>query len=170
MACWFELQFTAHQQDRAVAIDCFDLVVAIEGQLSAYQPHSEISRLNFANGAMLTVDPKVADLLVRCADYFQQTDGAVNVTAGKLISLWSICRHERRLPSDDELHAALATYQLAESASAESSGSPNWALRMGGANQMQLLSGAQLNLGPWAKVTRLTNWPVNLLSDHFARS
>lgn len=61
----------------------------LEQQLSHYLPDSDISQINaLAHKESVPLSPNVIALLARCRCWSLETEGAFDVTAGKLVRLW----------------------------------------------------------------------------------
>ncbi len=92
----------------SVASEALDRIDAAESLYSVYRPETELSRLNreAANGPV-EVSPELYALLRRARELAERTEGAFSPTSGPLVALWRRCRGEGRLPSDEELAAAL---------------------------------------------------------------
>jgi FAD:protein FMN transferase len=85
----------------------FDEVERIEAALSNYRTTSELSRINAAAAAgPVVTDTEVFGLLQRALDYCRRTDGAFDVTVGRLMRAWGFFRGRGRYPSGDELARA----------------------------------------------------------------
>jgi thiamine biosynthesis lipoprotein len=110
MACEFEVQYHATDVDAADPVmEAFDLIESIEDQLTIYRSRSEVVDINrsAAEGPM-RVEPHLFALLEHAARLFQQTSGAFDITSTPLSRSWGFTRRQGRLPTDDELEAALA--------------------------------------------------------------
>ena len=109
MGTTFEIYVYLPSSDRATELfeEAFDEIERIEQALSNYQSSSELSRIN-ANAAHEPVitDPEVFALLQRALDYSQRTDGAFDITVGKLMKAWGFFRGSGHYPSDEELARA----------------------------------------------------------------
>jgi thiamine biosynthesis lipoprotein len=109
MACEFAIQYHAtdgHYAEAALA--ALDLVDQLEDQLSIYRPHSEVSEINrTAAEGHLEVEPRLFSLLELCAWLHGTTGGAFDITSGPLSRAWGFLKREGRLPSDDEVAAAV---------------------------------------------------------------
>lgn len=111
MACQFQAFFNAGQYEQAeeAAIEALDLVERIEAQLTIYRSESELSQLNQQAGEdLVEVQQNLYDLIEQSLDLNEQTDGAFDITAGPLSQVWGFARGEGRIPSQQELAAALA--------------------------------------------------------------
>jgi thiamine biosynthesis lipoprotein len=109
MACTFEVFLNAGQYPHASAgaLAALDLVDELEGQLSVYRETSEVSRLNeMAFFTDVPVESRLFALLELAARLHEETEGAYDVTAGRLSRAWGFTRREGKIPTDDELEMA----------------------------------------------------------------
>lgn len=80
----------------------------VESRLTVYRDTSEVSRLNrLAAKAPVPVSPELFELLQLCKRVTEETDGAFDVTAGPLIKVWGFFGRHGRVPSSEELVAAI---------------------------------------------------------------
>jgi thiamine biosynthesis lipoprotein len=87
--------------------EAFDLLDALEVQMTVYHDSSEISRLNQqASAGPVRVEKCLFGLLELAARIHRETDGAYDITAGALIKAWGFFRGPRRVPSEEEREAA----------------------------------------------------------------
>ncbi|TWU28578.1 FAD:protein FMN transferase [Bythopirellula polymerisocia] len=110
MACEFAVQY--HQADRKVAnafMDAFDLIEAVEDQLTIYRPESTVIDINkqAANGPV-EVDPDLLGLLEQCMCLFQETNGAFDITSTPLSRVWGFLKRTGQIPNEEELAEALS--------------------------------------------------------------
>ena len=93
----------------AAASAALDLVSELEGLISVYRDDSELVRVNReAQAGWTPVEPVVYALLDQARIWARELDGAFDPTAGPLVALWRECRREHRLPTAEELVAALS--------------------------------------------------------------
>lgn len=95
---------------------CFDLAEQYESYFSNTLPDSDISRINHAAGMPVTVHEETITLLEKGIAYGKLSDGAFDITIGKLSDLWNISlkalleeTDASMIPQDDEIAAALST-------------------------------------------------------------
>ncbi len=109
MACEFAIQY--HAADGAYAdatLEALDLIGVLEDQLSIYRDYTEVSAINrTAAEQPVEIEPRLFSLLELCAWLHATTGGAFDVTSGPLSRTWGFLKREGRLPSDDEIAAAL---------------------------------------------------------------
>ena len=110
---------------------------ALDRLLSRTRAESEISALNSADGAWVTVSEETLAVLETALFVAEQTNGAYDPTIAPLTDLWQIGTEDARIPSADEIAAARA---LVNFNNVELDGS-----------RVRLLDGAQLDLGGVAK-------------------
>ena len=109
MATSFEVLLpfeTAHAAEMGEA--AFELIDALEAQLTVYRDDSEISRLNqLAASRPVPVEARLFDLLRLAQRVSEETGGAFDVTAGALIKAWGFFRGPKRVPAEEELCRAM---------------------------------------------------------------
>jgi thiamine biosynthesis lipoprotein len=82
----------------------FTIVDQIESLLSNYQPQSELSRINSGAGShAVTTDPETFRFLQESLAWSARSDGAFDITVGKLMKAWGFFRSTGHVPSDAEL-------------------------------------------------------------------
>jgi len=87
------------EADRAFAI-----VDQLESLLSNYQPRSELSRINREAGShAVTTDPETFRFLKESLAWSALSDGAFDITVGKLMKVWGFFRSTGHVPTDAEL-------------------------------------------------------------------
>lgn len=104
MATTFEVALPFGTPDAVPAAEAaLDLIDDLEDQLTVYRDHSEVSRLNAgAADRPVTLEPRLFDLLARCAGWTRETDGAFDIAAGALVRAWGFYRREGRVPTARE--------------------------------------------------------------------
>ncbi|WP_352430736.1 FAD:protein FMN transferase [Pyrinomonas sp.] len=91
----------------------FDEIERLEATLSNRKTTSEIARLNReARAVWVVTDPETFALLRRAREYGRLTDGAFDITVGRLMQTWGFSRQQGRLPSAEEIAAAQAGWDL----------------------------------------------------------
>ena len=92
-------QTAAREADRV-----FGIVDEVESLLSNYQPQSELSRINReAATQTVTTDPETFRFLAQSLAWSARSDGAFDITVGRLMKAWGFFRSTGHVPSDDEL-------------------------------------------------------------------
>ena len=79
---------TGRWQARQATNEALAAVSQVNNLLSSYLPHSEVSTLNRNAGRACHVSSQTATVLRRAKEIAELTDGAFDVTAGPLITLW----------------------------------------------------------------------------------
>jgi thiamine biosynthesis lipoprotein len=93
----------------SAAIAAFEEARRIDALISNYREDSEWSRLNReASAGPVKVSDESIDLIGDCLDYSRASEGAFDVTVGKLVKVWGFYKGSGHLPSQREIRAALA--------------------------------------------------------------
>ena len=107
--------FTVYLHDQGEARELevfqavFDEIERVEKTFSRFLPSSEIARINREAGQGPTVtDPEVFHLLEYAKDLSAKTEGAFDITIGRLTRAWGFAERKRDLPSSEVLEAAEA--------------------------------------------------------------
>jgi thiamine biosynthesis lipoprotein len=110
MACQWAVILNPGPHDQVMAAsDALSEVHRVERLLSVYRADSDVSRLNrLAFREPQIVTPELHDLLAECRRLWESTGGAFDAASRALILLWQECRRSGRVPSPEELEAALA--------------------------------------------------------------
>jgi len=106
MGTEFTLYLYSEDSEAAAAVseEVFDEVDRIEQLLSNYRESSELSRINQNAGAgAVTTDPEMMDFLQQSEHWSRASNGAFDITVGRLMKGWGFFRHEGRIPTDAEL-------------------------------------------------------------------
>ncbi len=109
MGTSFEIYLYAANETEASELFevAFDEIERIEAAISNYRPSSELSRINATAAARdIVTDPEVFGLLATSIDYSRQTDGAFDITVGRLMKAWGFFRGRGHYPSASELAEA----------------------------------------------------------------
>ena len=111
MACEFEISFNLHQYKQAgpAAMAAFQLIDRLESQMTVYRDDSEVSLINrTAGGGPIKVEADLFGLLQASVEIFDLTNGAFDITAGALSSVWGFDERSPSIPDDEELAESLA--------------------------------------------------------------
>ncbi len=96
--------------DKRTCLAAFDAARSasrrFERLFSRTLPHSDIARLNAADGSAVEITPETADLLEHALFYCEDSCGRFDVTMGAAVRLWDLRRGI--VPSRDALDEALA--------------------------------------------------------------
>lgn len=106
MATTFTLVLYSRTPDEAAAVsgEVFDEIDRIEQLLSNYRDSSELSRIDReAAAGPVTTDPEMMDFLQQSAFWSRASDGAFDITVGRLMKAWGFYRHKGEVPPDEEL-------------------------------------------------------------------
>jgi len=95
-------------QAEAIANELREEVKRLERQLSLYQPDSDLCYLNaHAAREPVRVEPGLFQLLQICRALWEQTEGAFDPTITPLLRLWGFIDGRYRVPSAQEIAAAM---------------------------------------------------------------
>ena len=106
--------FTVYAADSEAADQAFRAAFAtireLDDCLSNYKSDSEVNRLSASSPheSPESVGQHLGYVLQQSEHYSQLSDGAFDVTIGPVTKLWRRARRTHRLPSEDQLHEALA--------------------------------------------------------------
>src|ERR1700754_2944740 len=108
MACRFEVTLQQSTQvGVSIASEALDEIEEIEQQLSVFKEESAVSLLNrSAASRPIDVDRALFDLLSRCMQLHDETEGAFDITSGPLTRCWGFLKRDGRLPSNGEIEYA----------------------------------------------------------------
>lgn len=81
--------------------DCFSLASEYENKFSSTIKSSEISQINHANGAYVTVSDDTLELIQDGIAYADESDGRFDIAIGALSDLWNISEIAENLNSSD---------------------------------------------------------------------
>jgi thiamine biosynthesis lipoprotein len=110
MGSLFEIYLAGRDRESLVgaAEEALEEVERLDRQLSHYREDSDISRLNqHATRQWVRLEPRLYHLFKRCAALSEATEGAFDITTDPLTRLWGFYRGEGRIPSEEEIRAAL---------------------------------------------------------------
>jgi thiamine biosynthesis lipoprotein len=134
----------------------FDLLDALEDQLTVYRDTSEVVRLNLrAPERPVRVEAGLFGLLRLAARLTEETGGAFDATAGALIKTWGFFRGPRRVPSQPELLEALGRVGMGKVVLDEQAGTVRYRV-----------SGLEINLGSIGKGHALDRMAQLLTVEH----
>jgi len=107
MYCQFEIALPeAEGPALAAGQEALGLAGALERQLSVFLPESELSRLNAeAASRPVALEQGLFDLLWRCRQWWEQTGGAFDPSAGPLMCLWREAATAGRPPAPSQVEA-----------------------------------------------------------------
>src|SRR4051794_5862797 len=82
----------------------FAIVDQLESLLSNYQPQSELSRINANAGTQaVTTDPETFRFFRESLAWSARSDGAFDITVGRLMKAWGFFRSTGHVPTEAEL-------------------------------------------------------------------
>src|SRR5216683_4761224 len=93
---------------RSAAEEALEEIKRLEQQLSFYRTDSDITDLNaHAWQRPIPLDPRLFYLLKRAKELWQETGGAFDITVAPLMRAWGLAGGKGRVPTDEEIEAAL---------------------------------------------------------------
>ena len=102
-------QFKVDSKEKAEA--CYkilnDETRRLEYILSAYDPDSDVTRLNQHPGEWIQIEPETFEVLNGSKTIAALTHGTFDPTVGALVKLWSVDQPKHRVPSEAEIKRAL---------------------------------------------------------------
>ena len=99
----------SREQAAAIAKPVFEEIDRVDALLSNYRPDSELSRINRqAFDHEITTDPETFRFLATCLAWSQRSQGAFDISVGKLMKVWKFFGASGALPATEELAAARA--------------------------------------------------------------
>lgn len=111
MACEFQVMLNPGPNSTTEtwrASDALDLVHSLEDQMTVYRERSDLLDINRSAAEQpIVVETGLFGLIQQSVEIARRTDCAYDPTAQPLVRLWRICRDESRIPSGDEIAAAL---------------------------------------------------------------
>lgn len=111
MATRFEIVLHGENESalRAAGEEALDEIERLDRQLSFYDPHSQISRLNaLAASESVRIEPRLFELLQKAKKLNAALDGAFDITIAPLMKAWGLAGGSGRVPGEEELEAARA--------------------------------------------------------------
>ncbi len=111
MATTFTLYLYSADVGRASAVseEVFEEIDRVEQLLSNYRESSELSRINReAAESPVTADPEMMSFLAEAEHWSRASDGAFDITVGRLMKAWGFFLHGGAVPSPAALEAIRA--------------------------------------------------------------
>jgi thiamine biosynthesis lipoprotein len=104
---WTILLYTPDAASGQTALDAaWDEVDRIDDLLSNYKPESELSRINRgAAEGPVTTDPETFAFLQAAMHHSEISDGAFDITVGRLLRTWGFFDHNGKVPTEAERKA-----------------------------------------------------------------
>jgi thiamine biosynthesis lipoprotein len=103
---------TLYTNKSAVAESAFDAcnrtLRELDALWSRHGGEGDLMRINASENGVDGLDPRTLSLIAQAQEITQSTGGAFDVTLAPLSLLWETCGAENRLPTNTEIHAALA--------------------------------------------------------------
>lgn len=104
------ITITLYDKNADSLIDgCFELAEKYEKMFSATIKDSEVSKINRAGSAFVTVSDETLELLQKGLEYCELSEGGFDITIGKLSSLWDFSGDSDAIPNEDDIKDAVST-------------------------------------------------------------
>jgi thiamine biosynthesis lipoprotein len=101
---------TVYKKSQEKYLDgCMDLAKKYENLFSTTVADSDISKINAAKGQPVEVDPETASLIETGLSYSRLSNGAFDITVGRLSALWQDAIKNKEVPSEDAVNEARAS-------------------------------------------------------------
>ncbi|MCE5277407.1 MAG: FAD:protein FMN transferase [Planctomycetaceae bacterium] len=89
-------------------IDALKALRQVEALMSVYLSQSELSQFNAAPvGQVVPLSPEIMTLLRTAREMTRRSGGAFDPTCRPIVTLWKQCAQEKRLPTDEQIAAAM---------------------------------------------------------------
>ncbi len=97
----------SRENAHAIAKPVFEEVDRVDALLSNYRPDSELSRINReAFDHEVTTDPETFRFLSICLAWSERSQGAFDISVGKLMKVWKFFGSSGALPTPEEIAAS----------------------------------------------------------------
>lgn len=103
------IEIRAYGRNARTAVDqAFDELLRIHRMLNAFDPESEISKINSMSGReAVKVSPETLEVIDRALYFARISEGAFDPTVLPLVRLWNIGAENPRVPTDAEIREVL---------------------------------------------------------------
>ncbi|WP_426348861.1 FAD:protein FMN transferase [Alloiococcus sp. CFN-8] len=96
-------------KDEKILDEAFERVKSIEAELSINAEGTEIDKINEAAGKeAIKVSEDAFTNIKKGLEYSKETEGTFDITIGPLVKLWSIGLPEAKVPTEEEIKAAIS--------------------------------------------------------------
>ncbi len=114
------------------------MIYKYDALFSVTDDSSDVATLNAASGSAVTVDEDTYDLVQRCIEISDDTEGLFDISIYPLVKAWGFTTEDEHVPSDSERTEAMAKVDYEN-------------IKLLKDNQIQLDDGMQIDLGGIAK-------------------
>lgn len=87
--------------------EAFGEIARVESLMSSYITDSDVSRINNAGGAFVAISAETANILETAKRVGELTDGAFDVTLGRVMKLWDFTGSEPTVPDESTVNEIL---------------------------------------------------------------
>lgn len=106
---------TFYPANKKTAQKVWAYLEGINGIFNAYQPSSELGKLNASTKTSRKLSPALKEAYLKARLLHTKTDGAFDITIRPLINLWKTAAKQNSPPSTEEIKSALKTVGLERS-------------------------------------------------------
>ncbi len=85
-----------------------DMLNEVDEMCSPTDPDSQVNQINSSEKEGVEISKELESILVRSQEIHSETDGAFDITLGRIIDLWDIGGEKHRVPSEEEIQEALS--------------------------------------------------------------
>ncbi len=101
------ITITLYEDNASELIDeCFNIAEKYDNMLSRTKEGSDVYKINHAGNEAVEVNPDTVELISQAINYGQLSDGAFDITLGKLTTLWDFS-NRTSVPTTNEINACL---------------------------------------------------------------
>lgn len=118
--------------------EAVSLIHRYDSLFSVTEPDSDISKINSASGAAVTVSPETYELVQKCLEVSADTEGLFDISIYPLVKAWGFTTENQHVPSEDERETAMKKIDYTR-------------IRLFEKNQIQIGPDMQIDLGAAAK-------------------
>lgn len=118
--------------------EAVSLIHRYDSLFSVTEPDSDISKINSASGAAVTVSPETYELVQKCLEVSADTEGLFDISIYPLVKAWGFTTENQHVPSEDERETAMKKIDYTR-------------IRLLEKDQIQIDPGMQIDLGAAAK-------------------
>lgn len=118
--------------------EAVSLIHRYDSLFSVTEPDSDISKINSASGAAVTVSPETYELVQKCLEVSADTEGLFDISIYPLVKAWGFTTENQHVPSEEERETAMKKIDYTR-------------IRLFEKNQIQIGPDMQIDLGAAAK-------------------
>ena len=105
----YDMEEMSKETAQSAIDEAFKLCSHYESLLSRTKEGSDIYKINHAEGKPVECDPETVEVIRKGLSYSEMSDGAFDITIGKVTDLWDFHAEDPQVPLDEELKKAVST-------------------------------------------------------------